>query len=131
MSYKVNRFAETRIKEFDAETEKQPREEREYHIYSAEVVEGETIETKIQRVVENGEPITDGAPEIFTERKDGVLAAYNIKTDRWEIAAEAMDKVHKSKIAKAKDTGAQKEEKKDETKVIDLKKKGGDETSVV
>ena len=60
---------------------------------SVETFEGETIEKKIERIVHNKEPITDGAPEIFTERKDGVIAAYNIRTDRWEIAAEAMDKV--------------------------------------
>ena len=67
---------------------------------SAEVVEGETIENKIVRIVQNKEPITDGAPEIFTERKDGVISAYNIRTDRWEIAAEAMDKVAASIQAK-------------------------------
>ena len=33
--------------------------------------EGETIEQKIERVVHNNEPINDGAPEIFTDRKDG------------------------------------------------------------
>lgn len=59
-----------------------------------EKMEGETIEQKMERVLETGEPIEDGAPEIFTERKDGVNAAYNIRTDRWEVACEAMDKVH-------------------------------------
>jgi len=63
-------------------------------------VEGETIEQKIERVVQNKEPITDGAPLIYTDRKDGVEAGYNIKTDRFEIAVEAMDKVAKSNIAK-------------------------------
>lgn len=63
---------------------------------SVELVEGETIEQKIERIVNNNEPITDGAPEIFTERKDGVISAYNIRTDRWEIACEAMDKVQGS-----------------------------------
>lgn len=61
--------------------------------------EGERLETKIERILENKEPIKDGAPEIFTERKDGVLPGYNIKSDRFEIAAEAMDKVTKSKLA--------------------------------
>lgn len=67
---------------------------------SCEVVEGETIEQKIERIVSNKEPIKDGSPEIFTERKDGVIAAYNIRTDRWEIAAEAMDAVSRSIQAK-------------------------------
>ena len=63
-------------------------------------LEGETIEHKIDRIVNNKEPITDGAPLVFTERKDGVLPAYNIRTDRFEVAIDAMDKVsatHKAK----------------------------------
>lgn len=61
--------------------------------------EGETIEMKIERITVNKEPIKDGAPLIYTERKDGVLPAYNIKTDRFEVAVETMDKVAKAKIA--------------------------------
>ena len=33
-------------------------------------VEGETIEMKIERTTVNKEPITDGAPLIYTERKE-------------------------------------------------------------
>lgn len=65
-----------------------------------EGLEGETIEMKIERVVNNKEPITDGAPLIYTERKDGVLPGYDIRTDRFEVAIEAMDKVTKSNLAK-------------------------------
>ena len=36
---------------------------------SVETFEGETIETKVNRIVNNGEPIKDGAPIIYTERK--------------------------------------------------------------
>ena len=62
--------------------------------------EGETIEKKIRRVVNNKEPITDGAPLIYTERKKGVEPQYDIRTDRFEIAVEAMDKVTKAHQAK-------------------------------
>ncbi|AXH74399.1 MAG: hypothetical protein [Microviridae sp.] len=62
--------------------------------------EGETIEQKINRITNNKEPITDGAPLIYTARKDGVQPAYDIRTDRFEIAVEAMDKVTKSHLAK-------------------------------
>ena len=51
-----------------------------------ESVEGETIEQKIERIVNNKEPINDGAPIIFTERKDGVLPGYDVRTDRWDVA---------------------------------------------
>lgn len=65
-----------------------------------ESVEGETLEEKIMRIVENNEPISDGAPIVYTDRKDGVLPAYNIRTDRWEVAIDAMDKISATNIAK-------------------------------
>jgi len=79
-------------------------------------IEGETIEQKIERVTTNKEPIKDGAPLIYTDRKDGVQAGYNIKTDRFEIALDAIDKIQKSQVAKSearatmnivKDSGAE------------------------
>ena len=65
-------------------------------------LEGESIEAKVCRIVNNGEPISDGAPLIYTERKDGVKEEYNIRTDRFEIALNAMDYVTKSNRAKRK-----------------------------
>lgn len=62
--------------------------------------QGETIEKKIRRIVNNKEPITDGAPLVYTERKNGVEPQYNIRTDRFEIALDAMDKVAKTYQAK-------------------------------
>jgi len=62
--------------------------------------EGETLEQKIERILDNKEPIKDGAPLIYTDRKDGVQPGYNIKTDRWEVAIDAMDKVSKAVAAK-------------------------------
>lgn len=67
-----------------------------------DLIEGETIEDKCKRLVESKEPITDGAPILYTERKDGVLPAYDIRTDRWEIAQEAMDKNRRAIDAKRK-----------------------------
>lgn len=65
-----------------------------------ESVEGETIEQKIERVVNNGEPIKDGAPIIYTERKDGVLPGYNVRTDRFDEAIDATTKIDKANKAK-------------------------------
>lgn len=70
-----------------------------------EYQEGETIETKVKRITENNEPITDGAPIIYTNRDDGVLPAYNIRTDRWDIAQEAMDAVNQANLARSKNYG--------------------------
>jgi hypothetical protein len=66
-------------------------------------IEGETIEQKVMRIVENNEPIEDGAPIIFTARKDGVLPAYDVRTDRFEIAIEGMDYVARSNFARRQD----------------------------
>jgi len=65
-----------------------------------EVTTGETIETKVKRMVKNKESIKDGAPIIYTEHSEGVVKGYDIRTDRFEIAAEAMDIIHKNEIAK-------------------------------
>lgn len=64
-----------------------------------EITEGETIETKVRRIVEEKEPISDTAPIIYTKREDGVIAGYNIRTDRFDVALSAMDTVNKAKIA--------------------------------
>ncbi|WVR22133.1 MAG: hypothetical protein [Malazfec virus 4] len=78
-----------------------------------ESYEGETLEQKIERIVHNNEPIKDGAPLIYTERKDGVRPEYDIRTDRWDLAIDAMDKVAAANIAKR------------EGKVVDMKTKEG------
>lgn len=61
---------------------------------------GETLEGKIRRIVANKEPIKDTAPIIYTERKDGVVPEFDIRTDRMEKALEARDLIAKNKIAK-------------------------------
>ena len=63
--------------------------------------EGEPIEQKVQRIVLNNEPIEDGAEIIYTEKKYGVLPQYNIRTDKWEIAQNAMDLAQQQRIAKS------------------------------
>lgn len=61
---------------------------------------GESIEQKMVRITQNKEPIKDGAPLVYTPRKDGVRPEHNIRTDRWEIALEAMDKVTAAHLAR-------------------------------
>ena len=67
---------------------------------SVEIYEGESIETKVARITLTKEPITDTAPIIYTEKKDGVLPAYNIRTDRFDLAIDACDKIESARIAK-------------------------------
>jgi hypothetical protein len=65
-----------------------------------DTTEGEPIEHKIERILNNKEPISDSATEIYTEKNKGVQPEYNIKTDRFELAAEGMDRVQRSISAK-------------------------------
>lgn len=76
------------------------------NIVSVECFTGESIETKVRRIMDENEPITDGAPIIYTPYEDGVKPEYNIRTDRWQVAIEAMDKVstyEASKYAKTQE----------------------------
>lgn len=82
-----------------------------------ESVQGETIEQKIERVVNNKEPITDGAPIIYTERLEGVRPEHNPRTDRWDIAIDAMGAVDRTHQAKRKE--------KNDPKIVDIKGKDG------
>lgn len=75
------------------------------------LVEGERIELKIDRMTQNNEPIGDSAPLIYTPRKDGVIAAYDIRTDKWDIALEAMEKVNQTR-GKISELGGMREAKK-------------------
>lgn len=68
-------------------------------------IQGESIEQKVERVTQNKEPIKDGAPLIYTDREDGVQAGYNIRTDRFEIAVDATDKIQKANMAKRENKG--------------------------
>lgn len=76
--------------------------------------EGETIEMKVRRIMANKEPITDGAPMIYTERADGIQPAYNIRTDRWEVAVDAMNYVDKTMKAKREERHKTEEQKEAE-----------------
>ena len=60
----------------------------------------DSIEERVRKIMNNKEPIKDGAPIIYTERKEGVKAGYNIRTDRFEVAVDAMDYATRSHIAK-------------------------------
>lgn len=73
-------------------------------------MEGETIEQKVERIVNNKEPIKDGAPLIYTERKEGIRPSTNIRTDRFEVAIEATEKIQKSYKARREENAKKREE---------------------
>lgn len=81
-----------------------------------ETVEGETIEQKVERVTINKEPITDGANTYYTERSEGVMPAFDPRTDRFEVAIDATDKITKSALAKRQQALDEKREAENPTK---------------
>jgi hypothetical protein len=64
-------------------------------------------EVKLRKII-NGESndMEDGVfPTIYTEKKDGVQPEFDIRTDRFEVAIDAIDKINQSaanQIAKSK-----------------------------
>ena len=65
---------------------------------AVETFEGEFIEEKVARVGENKEPIEDGAPMIYTPKQAGVREDSNVRTDKWALAMDAMDRVNNYKL---------------------------------
>lgn len=61
---------------------------------------GESIEEMIERTTTTNEPIESSAALIYTDKSEGVMAAYNPRTDRFEIAQSAMDKIHRGELQK-------------------------------
>lgn len=58
----------------------------------------EPREVKLRKII-NGEAnnMEDGVfPTIYTEKKDGVQPEFDIRTDRFEVAIDAMDKINQS-----------------------------------
>lgn len=62
-------------------------------IKKSQFKEGINIETKVARMVSNEEPITDAVPLFYGSAKEGVRPEYNIRTDRFQVAMEAHDKI--------------------------------------
>lgn len=66
-----------------------------------DIHECETIEMKIERIMNNGEGIDDSVPIIYTEKTEGVIPMYNIRTDKFETLIEAKDALKPSNIEAA------------------------------
>lgn len=75
----------------------------------------ESLEEKLRKVIEMKEPIDDTAPLIYTEKKEGVHAAYDIRTDRFEIAIDANDRIQGALVARREEQERQKKETESKT----------------
>lgn len=60
----------------------------------------EPLEIQLARAMSAEEPIKMGSPITYTEEQDGVVAATDIRTDRFEIVQEATDKIAKMERSK-------------------------------
>ena len=58
---------------------------------------GETLIKMCQRILDEGEPLIDGAPMIYTPKQAGVKPECNVRTDKWDIAMKAMDQLNYGK----------------------------------
>lgn len=58
--------------------------------------EGNSIEKQVALMLNNKEKIGEDNPIIYTPRSEGTMAAYNIRTDRFEVALDAVDKINRS-----------------------------------
>lgn len=74
---------------------------------------GESIERKCERVTTTGEVIEAVSPMIYTDKKDGVRAEFDIRADKWDIAEKAMDYVTKEKAKKRQEWLEAREENKE------------------
>lgn len=61
--------------------------------------EAEPLEVKLRRATEQKTPIESVAPMIYTEKSKGVIPEYDIRTDRFELAQAAMEKLNTVKFS--------------------------------
>lgn len=83
--------------------------------------EGETLIKKIQRIMDENEPLKDGAPMIYTPKQAGVRPDCDIRTDKWDIAMKAMNRVNEYKLSEYLKEGS----------IETPTEKGGDEGNII
>lgn len=60
----------------------------------------EPIEMYADRIMNNKEPIKNASPLIYTDREEGVLSEFDVRTDKFEEIVGAFDKMQASQLAK-------------------------------
>lgn len=77
----------------------------------------ESLTQKLRRITGNNEAIKAEVPVVYTEKKDGVMPAYDIRSDRFEIAREAVEKMQKAADVSRELKGA-------DIQAVEVKKEG-------
>lgn len=68
------------------------------------------MEMKVRRIMESDEPITDSAPLIYSERRDGVDPWTDVRTDRFDLALDHTNAVTQKQLLKRQELLKPKEE---------------------
>lgn len=63
------------------------------------VREGQSMEEFLRKAMTGNEPIQATAKLTYNDRKDGVLPQHDIRTDRFDMAIMATDKLHATQAA--------------------------------
>jgi len=66
-------------------------------------MEGETIEEAVKRAYQNGENLESTNNLVYSERKEGVIEAYDIRKDKFEMALDANERVQQDLDLKHKE----------------------------
>ena len=66
--------------------------------------QGESIEEKMRRVTQTQEPIDDNAPPLYQEKNSGVDPACDVRTDRFDLALEAIEKANNKEASEVAET---------------------------
>lgn len=100
-------------------------------------VQGESIETRIERMLNNNDDVSEMKELIFTREEDGIMGAFNIRHDHWDEAyenastmAEKNSELDSARLKKRQE--AIKEEKNIQKKLKENAKqqlKGGENTT--
>ena len=61
--------------------------------------QGQRLEEFLRKAMAGNEPIQATAKITYNDRKDGVLPQHDIRTDRFDLALMATDKVHATQAA--------------------------------
>lgn len=85
------------------------------NIFRNEHNTGLSLEEDLRIKLANKEPIEATSPMYYTERKEGVLPQYDIRTDRQELALDAIEKAEKTKILRGDNANTEDEEAEEVT----------------
>ena len=61
--------------------------------------QGQSLEEFLRKAMKGNEPIQATAKITYNDRKDGVLPQHDIRTDRFDLALAATDKIHAAQAA--------------------------------